>query len=208
MKMSIHRALAEIKMLDKRIERSIQSVLVGSKKKSAEYVTNTTLIKDKFIETVKANYQSVNDLIERRTQIKRLIVLSNATTNVEVGGVVRTIAETIEYKKIIENKKQLLTQMISQYNAHMANVNRQNENVERNLENQIEAMLGSDKQSKTSELDGFMNQYKAQNEWEIVDGLNIQEEIQKLQTEIEDFETNVDYTLSESNSITTIEIED
>ena len=208
MKMSIHRALAEIKMLDKRIERSIQSVLVGSKKKSAERVTNTTLTKDKFIETVKANYQSVNDLIERRTQIKRLIVLSNATTNVEVGGVTRTIAETIEYKKIIENKKQLLNQMISQYNSHMANVNRQNENVERNLENQIEAMLGSDKQSKTSELDGFMNQYKAQNEWEIVDGLKIEEEIQKLQTEIEDFETNVDYILSESNSITTIDVEE
>jgi len=208
MKMSIHRALAEIKMLDKRIERSIQSVLVGSKKKSAECVTNTTLTKDKFIETVKANYQSVNDLIERRTQIKRLIVLSNATTNVEVGGVTRTIAETIEYKKIIENKKQLLNQMISQYNSHMANVNRQNENVERNLENQIEAMLGSDKQSKTSELDGFMNQYKAQNEWEIVDGLKIEEEIQKLQTEIEDFETNVDYILSESNSITTIDVEE
>lgn len=208
MKMSIHRGLAEIKMLDKRIERSIQSVLVGSKKKSADNVHNTTLNKDKFVETVKANYQSVNDLIDRRTKIKRLIVLSNATTQVEIGGVTYTVAEAIENKKIIEDKKKLLSQMVSQYNAHMANVNRQNENVEQNLDSQIQAMLGSDKQNKTSSLDGFIEQYKSQNEWELVDGLNIQEEIQKLQTEIEDFETNVDFVLSESNAITMIEIED
>jgi hypothetical protein len=208
MKMSIHRGLAEIKMLDKRIERSIQSVLVGSKKKSADNVHNTTLNKDKFVETVKANYQSVNDLIDRRTKIKRLIVLSNATTQVEVGGVTYTVAEAIENKKIIEDKKKLLNQMVTQYNSHMVNVTRQNERVESNLDEQIQVMLGSDKQNKTSSLDGFIEQYKAQNEWELVDGLNIQDEIQKLQTEIEEFESNVDFVLSESNAITTIEIED
>lgn len=209
MKMSIHRALAEIKMLDKRIERSIKgNVLVGSKKKSADNVNNTTLTKEKFLESVKANYQSAQDLINRRTTIKRLIVLSNATTQVEIGSATYTVAEAIENKKIIESKKLLLQQMVNQYNSHMANVNRMNENVEQNLENQIQAMLGSDKQSKSNGLEGFINQYKEQNEWELVDGLGIEAEVKKLQTEIEDFETNVDFVLSESNAITMVEIED
>ena len=87
MKMSIHRALAEIKMLDKRIERSIHNcAFVGMKKKSASNVHNSTLTKDAYQEGVKADYQSVKDLINRRTNIKRLVVLSNATTSVEIGG--------------------------------------------------------------------------------------------------------------------------
>lgn len=208
MKMSIHRGLAEIKTLDKRIERSIQSVLVGSKKKSADNVANSTLSKDKFIETIKANYQSIQDLINRRTKIKRLIVLSNATTEVEIAGIKYTVAEAIENKKVIEDKKSLLQQITSQYNSHMANVNRMNEKVEQNLEVQIQAMLGSDKQSKTSGLEGFIQQYKEQNEWELVDGLSIETEIKRLQTEIEDFENNIDFVLSESNATTFIEIED
>lgn len=209
MKMSIHRALAEIKMLDKRIERSIKgNVLVGSKKKSADNVNNTTLTKEKFLEAIKANYQSAQDLINRRTIIKRLIVLSNATTQVEIGSATYTVAEAIENKKIIESKKLLLQQMVNQYNSNMANVNRMNENVEQNLENQIQAMLGSDKQSKSNGLEGFINQYKEQNEWELVDGLGIEAEVKKLQTEIEDFETNVDFVLSESNSINCIDVPD
>lgn len=209
MKMSIHRGLAEIKMLDKRIERSIsESVLVGSKKKSAAKVNDSTLTKEEFEKESTASYQSINDLIIRRTQIKRLIVLSNAKTKVQIGDKEYTVAEAIENKKIIETKKQLLAKMKKQYKNHIANVNMQNEKVEENLDAQIQIMLGSDKQNKTSGLEGFIEQYKAQNEWEIVDGLNIEKEIKHLEVEIEEFENNVDFVLSESNATTFIEIED
>ncbi|MDR3596247.1 hypothetical protein [Clostridium sp.] len=108
-KMSIHRGLSELKMLDKRIERSIkESKFVGSKKKSAENVNNTTTSKDKFNESIRREYQSIQALIKRRTEIKRLIVLSNAKTIVTIGDKEYTVAEAIENKKIIENKKSYL----------------------------------------------------------------------------------------------------
>lgn len=207
-KMSIHRGLSELKMLDKRIERSIkESKFVGSKKKSAENVDNTTTSKDKFIENIKKEYQSIQSLIKRRTEIKRLIVLSNAKTMVVVGDKEYTVAEAIENKKIIENKKELLKQLKTQLNKNMAQVSKKNEEVESRLDEQIQIMLGSDKQSKTAGLEGFINQYKEQNEWELVDGLEISKEINKLENEIEEFENNIDFVLSESNAITFIEVE-
>lgn len=207
-KMSIHRGLSELKMLDKRIERSIkESKFVGSKKKSAENVDNTTTSKDKFIENIKKEYQSIQSLIKRRTEIKRLIVLSNAKTMVVVGDKEYTVAEAIENKKIIENKKELLKQLKTQLNTNMAQVSKKNEEVESRLDEQIQIMLGSDKQSKTAGLEGFINQYKEQNEWELVDGLEISKEINKLENEIEEFENNIDFVLSESNAITFIEVE-
>ncbi|AQR96548.1 hypothetical protein [Clostridium saccharoperbutylacetonicum] len=207
-KMSIHRGLSELKMLDKRIERSIkESKFVGSKKKSAENVDNTTTSKDKFIENIKKEYQSIQSLIKRRTEVKRLIVLSNAKTMVVVGDKEYTVAEAIENKKIIENKKELLKQLKTQLNTNMAQVSKKNEEVESRLDEQIQIMLGSDKQSKTAGLEGFINQYKEQNEWELVDGLEITSEINKLENEIDEFENNIDFVLSESNAITFIEVE-
>jgi len=207
-KMSIHRGLSELKMLDKRIERNIkEGKFVGSKKRSAENVNNTILSKEIFIESIKGEYKSIQALINRRTEIKRLIVLSNAKTIVTVGDKEYTVAEAIENKKIIENKKDLLKALIAQYNSNMANVNRKNEDVEVNLNEQIQIMLGSDKQSKSSGLEGFINQYKEQNEWELVDGLGIEKEIKKLQSDIEEFENNIDFVLSESNATTFIEVE-
>jgi hypothetical protein len=207
--MSIHRGLSELKMLDKRIERSVKdSKFIGSKKKSAENVNNTTTSKDKFIENIKKEYQSIQALIKRRTEIKRLIVLSNAKTMVVVGDKEYTVAEAIENKKIIENKKELLKQLKTQLNTNMAQVSKKNEEVESRLDEQIQIMLGSDKQSKTAGLEGFINQYKEQNEWELVDGLGINEEINKLENEIEEFENNIDFVLSESNAVTFIEVED
>ena len=104
-KMSIHRGLSELKMLDKRIERNIkEGKFVGSKKRSAENVNNTTLSKEMFIESIKGEYKSIQALINRRTEIKRLIVLSNAKTIVTVGDKEYTVAEAIENKKELLNE--------------------------------------------------------------------------------------------------------
>lgn len=207
MKLSIHRGLSELKMLDKRIERAMNEKFIGSKKKSTDKVLNSTLEKTKFEDEVKSNLQSVEDLIKRKTLIKKAIVLSNANTKVEIGGNTYTVAEAIENKQIIVYKKDLLQKLKKQYNENNAFVNRQNEIVEENLNEQIQTLLGSDKNNKSNDLTGFIDQYKAQNEWELVDGLGIEKVIKDLEIEIEEFENNVDYVLSESNATTFIEID-
>lgn len=163
----MHRGLSEIKMLGKRIERLIDTaVFIGSKKKASEKVNDSTLKKDEFVEEIKSNFQSIQDLINRKNLIKRLIVISNSIIKIEVWGKAFTVAEAIKYKKIIEYKKQMLSEMRNQYIYHMAMINKKNEAVEQNLDMQIQAMLGSDKQS--------------QNEWEMVYGLSIENLMKSL----------------------------
>ena len=65
-----------------------------------------------------------------------------------------------------------------------------------------------DKQNKISGFQDFIQQYKDKKEWIFVDGINIADKIEKLTKEIEEFENNVDYVLSESNAITQISIPD
>ena len=207
MKLSIHRALAEIKLLDSRIEKATKNKFLGYKKISEDKVLGSTKNKKDFKEEVKSNYQSVTDLINRRLLLKKLVNKSNSETIVTVNGQEMTVTEAIEYKKIIDYKEVLLTNLQVQYRNVLATVKKENDNVEYQLNSQLEALNSSDS-NKSKDLSGFTEIYRQQHCWEVIDGINIEDKIKELQTEIEDFKTNIDYILSESNAITQIEIED
>ena len=207
MKLSIHRALAEIKLLDSRIERATKNKFLVYKKISEDKVLGRIKNKKDFEEEVKSNYQSVTDLINRRILLKKLINKSNSETIVTVNGKEMTVTEAIEYKKIIDYKESLLNSLQTQYRNVLATVKKENDNVEYQLNSQLEALNSSDS-NKSKDLSGFTEVYRQQHCWEVIDGINIEDKIKELQTEIEDFKTNIDYILSESNAITQIEIED
>ena len=83
--MTVHKALAELKILDARIFNATSGkTFVAAKKVSDKKIGGVlveTLKKD-----MKSDYQSVTDLIARRTAIKRAVVLSNAKAKVVIGG--------------------------------------------------------------------------------------------------------------------------
>ena len=94
-KMTIHRALAELKTIDSRIEKAISETrFCRSNKHSNEKINGKSI--DDYIAETKSAYESINDLIRRRNAMKRAVVLSNAITNVTVGDEVMTVAEAIE----------------------------------------------------------------------------------------------------------------
>ena len=51
------------------------------------------------------------------------------------------------------------------------------------------------------------NEYIAKNTRELADPNNLKEEIDRLESDILEFQSNVDYKLSESNSTTVIEVD-
>lgn len=209
MKMSIHRALAELKTLDSRIKKATDKNFIGCKKLSAKKEAKTNLAPNDFEKEVIGNYDSVIALIRRRNKIKEAVVNSNATTMVEIGGKFYTVASAIERKESIKYEKNLLIELKLQYNNTLATVNNLNDKVEEQLEKKIDAMVGAENASKNVELvESFSKQYRELNAYEILDYLNLKELIDKLEKEIDDFETEVDFKLSTSNSITEVEIED
>ena len=207
-KMSITRALNELTLLESRISRAIsESVFTTHKKASSKNVLNGRKTVEEFSQEAKASLQSVQALIERRKQIKELIVASNAVTKVTVGAKEYTVASAIERKTSIQLDKMLLNKLVSSFANSMSSVERANEK----LENEI-SMLNTTymaKENAMSETMLKMNQeYREQNETTLVDPLNIQKLIETMKNDIEEFENEVDFVLSESNSTHFIDIED
>ena len=208
MRYSIHRALGELKVLDKRIEKEIKNgVYIGFKKKSVAKESQTGKTVKQFGVEAKAVKQSVDDLINRRRLIKEAIVNSNATTLVVIGGKEMTVASAIERKTSIEYDTKLLSRLKSQYNKATSTVSLQNEAVESDISSKIDIMLGAEKSKNQELVNKFSNDYRESNSWELVDPLGLKEVIDKLEEEIITFENEVDVVLSESNATTFIEIE-
>ena len=97
-RLTVHRALAELKTIDSRITKAINtSKFVIANKHSNEKIDGKPISEVR--ENMKSAYQKVTDLIARRNAIKRAVVLSNANTNVVVNGVTYTVAEAIDMTK-------------------------------------------------------------------------------------------------------------
>lgn len=201
--MNITRALAEIKLLDSRINSS-NGMYVNMKK--GQQVTVDGMTVSDYEKMLVANLQSVSDLIKRRHLIKRAVVLSNATTMVNVGGVEMTVAEAIDLKNTIKLDKQLLLNLKNQYITRTNEVNNQNQRVAISAEQEATANFGAKQKSDSTEFNKFVEDYKARNEYSIIDPNNARLKIVEMEERISSFETEVDYILSESNALTQINI--
>jgi hypothetical protein len=201
--------LNELKLLDKRITRKInEGEFVGAAKISATNI-NGKISKESFKANAKADYMSITDLIKRRNKIKAAIIKSNAVTMVEVAGKKMTVAEAIDKKEAIQYEKNLLEQLVNEYNASIAKVNYENEKVEDSIQMLLLTAYGKEGKEKItqSNYDAIATPYKDANEYGLVDALDTENLIKKMKDEIENFESEVDSCLQISNSTTLIEIE-
>lgn len=205
--MTITRGLAELKLLDARIHRGIDeaefaAVVIGEKPVKG-YSSN-----EEFSRKSRASLQSIESLIARRKAIKAAIVVSNATTYVMIAGQRMTVAEAIERKSSIHYEEALLGQMRQQYQQALAEIERRNAEAQVRLDRLLEANFGKESKAKDSEYEAIAKPFMAQNEAKLVDPVKLKERIDQLTNEIESFRSEVDFILSESNTLTKIIIPD
>ncbi|MEC1493793.1 MULTISPECIES: hypothetical protein [Bacillus] len=206
MELTITRALSELKMLDKRIKRAVNEATFGGLmigKKLPNGFRTTEDLKSR----AKADYQSIEALIKRRNAIKSAIVVSNATTKIEVAGVKMTVAEAIERKTSISYDIQLLDKLKEVYADLVGEAENVNQKVTERLDKHLETLFGKDGKVKAAENQEIVKSFLAENEAKIIDPLNLKEKIDCLSKKIEDFEMEVDFALSESNTLTKITID-
>lgn len=206
-KMLVTQALNELKLLDARIRKEIHSSrFVGSARTASETVNGKT--KDEFEKTAKANFDSINDLIDRRMKIKKAIILSNAQTKVTFDDKEYTVAELIDMKASITYQEQLLVTMRNQYDNGSKDVNRNNEIMQDKIDKLIETSIGTEKKKSddNSDIESITTIYRKNNEHSLVDPINVLEKIEVLEKYIMNFKSNVDSILQISNCTTTIEI--
>ena len=200
--MSITQALPELKLLDKRMTKIRGDV--------AQWVAvrhiNGPVDVEKHRKETLAAYQSYNDLLKRRDTIKRAIVQSNATTRVKVGSWEGTVAEAIEYKNSIKYKRWLMDDMKESLTVNRAEFDRLKEQVDGRLERLLTSELGKDVKTNPETITALSNSFRENNKVELVDPLDIAKRVAEMEEEIDAFETNVDWVLSESNGKTMIEV--
>ena len=212
-KMTVHKALAELKIIDDRINNAIVSgTYVIANKHSNTKIHGMTI--DDFKTNMKSDFQKVSDLIARRNAIKRTVVASNAVTKVKVGDVEYTVAEAIEMKNHgMEFKNTLKMYIERQYtNAKNEFDKNSGDSLERRAENYVLSVIQAQpKDSKMAvDSDAMKNlraQYIKDNTYDIIDPIGVKDVIEKLDNEISGFITEVDAALSVSNALTVLDIE-
>lgn len=207
-RMTVHKALAELKLLDDRIEKAIKSTLYCvAKKHSDEKINGISLVE--FEKQMQGGYDKAVSLIERRKAIKKAVVLSNAVTKVVVAGNEYTVAEAIEMKNHgIEFEQKLMECMLKQYNTAMAVIKNENgKDLEERADQYVTAIYGQ-KESKTNtaDIEKVKDDFLKSNQYELVDPLKVLDKMHTLEEYINNFMAEVDSALSVSNALTEIEI--
>ena len=209
MQISITRALSELKVLQKRFDKEVSQLNVISVQHGLTLMKNSSVKPEDFSEKAKAQLQSVEDLQKRIHLIKTKIQQSNAITMVKIGTQEMTVLEAIIKKSLLENQKDLLARLKKQ--LILANDNF--EAATMSNENKIAKQLEDATKNSTVKLDlEVEKQIKASVESlypiKMIDPCKLSDKVKALEDEIEEFEANVDFALSESNALTQIEVGD
>jgi hypothetical protein len=207
--MNVHQALAELKMMDKRIEAATREPeWVITNKHSNTKINGVSV--DEWKADIKAKYQKVLDLIRRRDAIKRAVVNSNAVTKITVAGKEYTVAEAIDRKNNgVEYQKKLVFRLNHDYAMCKGNADRANgSELERRADEHVRIMFGnSDMKGSSQEAVRVRNEFIAAQTTDIIDPIGVLAEIEKINDEVNSFLMNVDAALSVSNALTVITVE-
>lgn len=206
-KMTIHRALSELKLADAKIAKQISELEpVGFHQKDKKIFNH--IDKDEFEKSAKGKYDSIMDLIARKNKIKSAIVKANGETMVKIAGREMTIADAINFKAIIRFKQALAAQLRGKHMGAVAQLNKNNEIIEKNVQMLLESAFGKENVAvKKDDADSIRTPYMSANEFHLFDPLSAIAKADALDTEIADFTAEVDAVLSESNAITLISID-
>ena len=207
-KMNVHQALAELKMLDKRIDAEIRVGNFVLPNKHSNVKVGGIDVKEYMADT-KSRYQKIQDLITRRNAIKRAVVQSNAVTKVLIGNVEYTVAEAIDMKNHgMEYLKSLRDKLSSEYRMAKAVADQANgSELSRRADDYIRTMVGNtDVKGMTEEVRKMREDFVKAQTTELLDPIGVLAEIQMMNDEIDAFLMNADACLSVSNATTEIEV--
>lgn len=208
-KMSVHKALCELKTLDSRITKSIgDTKYVFANKHSNNKVNGMSI--SAYCDEIKAGYQRATDLIKRRDAIKRAVVLSNASTKVTIDGKEYTVAEAIEMKNHgIQMFQSLLKRLEHDNRAARAEANQNNgDMLEIRADEYIKSLYGNtDMKNASDEIKKVRADFISAQTFEIIDPIGITGEMERLEKMINGFMVDIDSALSVSNALTEITIE-
>ena len=185
-KMTIHKALAELKIVDDRIISAINGGTYCVANKHSNEKIKGVPVKE-YEGVMQGYYDKATDLIKRRNAIKRAVVLSNATTKVSINGIEYTVAEAIEMKNHgVEFDEKILTALKKQYDKAQAEILKQNgDDLEKRAEQYVIGIYGSKEgKTNTDDFEKTKKDFINANSYELIDPIKILDKINTLEENI------------------------
>ncbi|KAI0560872.1 hypothetical protein FGB62_98g072 [Gracilaria domingensis] len=204
--MTLTKALVELKLLTKRIEKKIDTIKFIAVKKG-DVLPAFIKSQAEFEKDQRASWQSLNDLMSRRRKIKTALVVKNATTTVEVAGEAMTIAKAIEKKNLVSTEKKILKQMRAALADGEREVDRHNHLVNERIAKLLETSYGNrEKQLSKEDFERIVRPFKKGSMATLIDPLNCSKLAETLEEKLEKFFSEVDVCLSIANATTNITV--
>ena len=205
MKITIQRALTELKTIDDRITKKIGALRPVALERDGQLLDKS----DKALFESKAltDLQSLTDLVKRKNLLRGAINEANTVTKVNVLGTKITIAQAIIMKDEVTQLELINRHLRSQYSIVSGNLISMNATTDKNALNLVTAALGNDATRNSKEdILAITDPYLKKNTVTLVDPLGILEAISEKDEFIDNFRSDIDATLSEINATTFIEL--
>lgn len=202
--MNLHKALTYKKLLEKKIEKASRNLTsVGFKMNSANTEYETKMSIPDFNEEVKSSVTKAKDFINNYNKICQAITLSNAKTKIKIGDKEMTVSDAINRKNNISKEEYLLSQLKRNFTDAIEEVELRNNK----LENRIDTLRENDKKNDIDKQSNYYDSMRENESWSLIDPLNMRDYIEKMENDIMEFKSEVDFALSTSNAKTTIKVD-
>ena len=208
MKYTITRALAELTTLKDKHQKGVNNMnLIAVKQGAKIRKPNSSYNEKSFIEQANQSYQSVLDIERRILSIKNQIDASNFTTKIKIGDTEMTVQEALNMKRLIELKQNRLYYLKTMKQKAQMDFDAGNEENRRRIEKMSQDQMSNGSSKAGDAEKEIVESVEKIYKMDFIDPVNLSDEIEKLENEIAEFNNNIDYVLSESNSTTYIEVE-
>lgn len=208
-KMTVHKALCELKTMDSRISKEISNANFIGTKKACEDTVSGKPVKN-FEEDARSKFQKIEDLIKRNDALKRAVSLYNATQKITVDGTEYTISEALYF---MNNKQEQRRMLLNAMTRDIQFVDHEVEEanglyLDTRTEQYISSLFGNAKDSQDPEkIKAAADNFRKENKREIVDPLDLRKKADQLQDHIDKFMVELDGALQTANALNEIVIE-
>lgn len=206
--MTLHRALAEIKLIEKRITKSIHNSNFVAVVENTSAPRGFSNQKD-FMDQANANYDSISDLIKRRDEIKAALIKANAEHTVKIVGRTMTLAEAIYLRdKGLEEHEELLNKLRRQRTDAAITMETMAANLRERTERHVKEWFTNTDKPTAKEIAEVTEQFEKRYEVRLLDPIEIDQKIEEMDAFIDGFRNEVHFILGEANNSVKIQIAD
>lgn len=216
-KMLITQALDERDLLVKKIQDKIEKTsFVDTIKPNEAKVLDARVTRDEFAREADSAYQQIQDLINRFQRIDAAIVASNAQTTISTSYGEFTVAGAISLRNRLRGcgsydananfELALQRKMEIDLQRKLSYAESKNKQLQSTAEDMRLSILGKDTKIKDEKPLEVVEAYVRENTTELVDPLDVQKKITKLQEKRDTILTELDTQIKVSNATTFIKV--